>query len=1078
MKMLHYAALEPVQRLRALQTQTYESLRPSGAYLRAAIRAAKERQVRYRVSWQRPEVRRAITLTALDTVFEVRPSDGRFEVHGLPPTVNPALLPPKLIVQWTDFVDVRTVEVSDGRVLVSLDTVLADDLELSWAGTPVTLSPAAAAPAPRMVFDAQCGALDLVLVEPLPDGGHRVVVAGVGHDRLFTQNGDLLATRSVPWRQGLSRIDGAGVPLTFAESLDFEVAELPPVRVLRGDNGVRFSWLEPKVHGRPVRGEWVQLLPLEESERDVGIDPRAAFCEEGVREVRVELGRNRGEPYAVRGFKRESYQLLLDPLPPEGTVLQLPINIHNLMRQREAVETLCTAPQPHHRGLLRLLENPAHVVWPPVGPIVVDDWHLLTDASLDGTDQQRSFVKCALATPDFALLEGPPGSGKTHAICELILQLLGQGLRVLLCSTTHVAVDNVLERIVGRFPGVDAVRIGAFDRVDERVRPCQLGARVDALVDAWAADGLDGQSDTERRRIAEALILTAANLTCGTTTGILAHPHLRQAGHGAAHFDVLILDEASKTTFQEFLVPALHTRRWIIVGDVRQLPPFTERHDLEASLEELSNGDGKRLSPAHQRALLLWSRLTSRMASPGKVRWLVVEEDEVLDALVAEFTARQTQDASGPSWIRIDEHSADRAPELSIAPPGQSSALRVLTADCVLVSPRLLARDLSIHDRLPPDLLAISGAPNAPVSLHRRGHWRSLHPLLPQPVRERGKVFSTPLELEQENRAFMAEHTWAGEVGWRLGRFHQLSQARNEEAQQGIGRELAALSPRTEAHADWARNAMIELLDVGMRSVLEALRLGRPDHQARRSSALTDALPEAVWASRAVLLSFQHRMHPEISRFPREMFYEDKALRDANTIARRPPFFFGGFPARRAWLDVEGHEVRGVNLDEVRAMRAVLERWRRECTGARADGRPWEIACLAFYNRQELALRDMLRDLTGQRNRQTRFELPHTELVCGTVDRFQGREADLVLLTLRNTSRIGYLDSPNRLNVALTRGRHQLVIVGRHAMFRACGLDELEALALETPRVNCTSPGWRTTNSSLVMSGRGAPARP
>ena len=65
MKMLHYTALEPVQRLRALQSQAYESLRPSNAYLRAAIRAAKERQVRYRVGWQRPEVRRAISLTAL-----------------------------------------------------------------------------------------------------------------------------------------------------------------------------------------------------------------------------------------------------------------------------------------------------------------------------------------------------------------------------------------------------------------------------------------------------------------------------------------------------------------------------------------------------------------------------------------------------------------------------------------------------------------------------------------------------------------------------------------------------------------------------------------------------------------------------------------------------------------------------------------------------------------------------------------------------------------------------------------------------------------------------------------------------
>ena len=46
MKMLHYAALEPVQRLRAPQSQAYESLRPGGAYLRAAIRARAGRSSR------------------------------------------------------------------------------------------------------------------------------------------------------------------------------------------------------------------------------------------------------------------------------------------------------------------------------------------------------------------------------------------------------------------------------------------------------------------------------------------------------------------------------------------------------------------------------------------------------------------------------------------------------------------------------------------------------------------------------------------------------------------------------------------------------------------------------------------------------------------------------------------------------------------------------------------------------------------------------------------------------------------------------------------------------------------------
>jgi superfamily II DNA or RNA helicase len=68
-------------------------------------------------------------------------------------------------------------------------------------------------------------------------------------------------------------------------------------------------------------------------------------------------------------------------------------------------------------------------------------------------------VEKALGTVDFAFLEGPPGSGKTHAICELALQFIDQGLTVLLCSTTHVAVDNVLAAIPGVF-GESLLNIG------------------------------------------------------------------------------------------------------------------------------------------------------------------------------------------------------------------------------------------------------------------------------------------------------------------------------------------------------------------------------------------------------------------------------------------------------------------------------------------------------------------------------------------------------------------------------------------------------------------------------------------
>jgi hypothetical protein len=153
---------------------------------------------------------------------------------------------------------------------------------------------------------------------------------------------------------------------------------------------------------------------------------------------------------------------------------------------------------------------------------------------------------------------------------------------------------------------------------------------------------------------------------------------------------------------------------------------------------------------------------------------------------------------------------------------------------------------------------------------------------------------------------------------------------------------------------------------------------------------------------------------------------------------------------------VRGRESAGENPDEVRVIAALLRDfidWARRHGPPRRDApQLWEVACLCFYVKQERALSQMLQDVTGD-ERKTRFMVSGApvEVVCGTVDRFQGREADLVMLSLRNTERVGFLDSPNRLNVAVTRARQQLVIVGNHEYFGRCGISELEALVQRTP---------------------------
>lgn len=273
---------------------------------------------------------------------------------------------------------------------------------------------------------------------------------------------------------------------------------------------------------------------------------------------------------------------------------------------------------------------------PPAEKMLEDYWRALTDASRSGTDEQRSFVQEALGSPDFAFLEGPPGSGKTTAICEIIQQLVERGQRVLLCASTHVAIDNVLERLLSSSSPIHALRIGRLEKVGDKVQATQLDERVKALVTAWRRQPAMGSYDTEFEDMAERTVIMAANLTCGTTMGIVNHPLFRHRDEDLQiwerpittmpHWDVLIVDEASKTLIQEFMVPALMAKRWIVVGDVHQLPPFADRADLVANLRDLVGEDDKPVFPlAHQRACLLRFRLTRRRLRKPGMRWLVVE---------------------------------------------------------------------------------------------------------------------------------------------------------------------------------------------------------------------------------------------------------------------------------------------------------------------------------------------------------------------------------------------------------------------------------------------------------------------
>ena len=76
-----------------------------------------------------------------------------------------------------------------------------------------------------------------------------------------------------------------------------------------------------------------------------------------------------------------------------------------------------------------------------------DDALKFYDSSIAGNPRQAEAVQMGLSNLGLSLLKGPPGTGKTTVITEIVRQRIGRGQRVLVTSKNHQAVVNVLEKL-------------------------------------------------------------------------------------------------------------------------------------------------------------------------------------------------------------------------------------------------------------------------------------------------------------------------------------------------------------------------------------------------------------------------------------------------------------------------------------------------------------------------------------------------------------------------------------------------------------------------------------------------------
>lgn len=223
-------------------------------------------------------------------------------------------------------------------------------------------------------------------------------------------------------------------------------------------------------------------------------------------------------------------------------------------------------------------------------------------------DVQNKAVNLCLNAKDFAIVHGPPGTGKTTTIIEFIAETLKTESQILVCSPSNLAVDLLVEKLLKK--GISVLRMGNPTRISEEILSVTLDGQLMSHPSYKELKGYRKQAEDYRvlarkykknfghqernqrqllfqesksllndaREIENYIVsesIQKAQVICTTLVGA-SNQYLY-----SKKFKTVVIDEAAQALEAACWIPMHKAERVIFAGDHLQLPPTVKSKEAE-----------------------------------------------------------------------------------------------------------------------------------------------------------------------------------------------------------------------------------------------------------------------------------------------------------------------------------------------------------------------------------------------------------------------------------------------------------------------------------------------------------------